>query len=107
MDQLLPGTSAPAKSTWSHHTLTSHLLMQVQMQSPIAEARMLAGQLAQPLLNLTVVSSASIPATRSRHCHQLADVALTGLELHQQAPYFRSPRYEPGWEPREFFLITD
>ena len=39
--------------------------------------------------------SASIPVTRSRHRHQLADVALAGPELPQQARHFRSPCYEP------------
>src|SRR5262249_20090077 len=78
-------------------------LVQVQMQSPIAKAWMLAGQFSQPFLNQAVVSPASIPATRSRHPHQLADVALAGLELLQQAPHFRSSFYEP----REFFRMTD
>lgn len=73
------------------------------MQTSIAEARMLTRQLSQPFLNLAVISPASIPATRSRHCHQLADVALAGRELGQQAPYFRSTLYEL----REFFRITD
>ena len=73
------------------------------MQTPIAKARMLTRQFAQPFLNLAVISSALIPATQSRHRHQLADVALAGLELAQQAPHFRSPLYEP----REFFRITD
>ena len=81
----------------------SHLQVEVQMQPPIAEARMLPRQLPQPFLNLAIVSPASIPAARSWHCHQLADVALAGLVLLQQAPHFRSPLYEP----REFFRITD
>ena len=73
------------------------------MQSPVAEARVLTRQFSQPFLYMAVISPASIPPTRSRHRHQLADVALAGLELFQQAPHFRSTLYEP----REFFRITD
>src|ERR1700677_889230 len=73
------------------------------MQPPVAKARMLSRQFPQPFLNLAVISPASILAARSRHRHQLAHVALAGLELRQQAPHFRSPFYEP----REFFLMTD
>ncbi len=65
------------------------------MQPPIAEARMLPRYFPQPFLNLAVVSPASIPANRSWHRHQVADVALAGLNLRQQAPHFRSPLYEP------------
>jgi hypothetical protein len=60
---------------------------------------MLTRQFPQPLLNLAIISPASIPATRSRHRHQLADVGLAGPELLQQARHFRSPCYEL----REFF----
>jgi hypothetical protein len=67
----------------------SHLPVEVQMQTPIAKAWMLTRQFPQPFLKLAVVSPAPIPATRSWHRHQLADVALAGLELGQQAPHFR------------------
>jgi hypothetical protein len=50
----------------------------------------------QLFLNLAFVSPASTPAARSRHFHQLADVALAGPKLGQQAPHFPSPLYEPN-----------
>ena len=78
--QMLAPCSLHAKAQFAIHALYllvvhSHLLVQIQMQTPIAKARMLTRQFAQPFLNLAVISSASIPATRSRHRHQLADVA--------------------------------
>jgi hypothetical protein len=72
----------------------------LEEQIAAAKARMLPRQFAQPFLKQAVVSPAPIPATRSRHCHQLADVALAGPELFQQAPHFCPSCYEP----REFFL---
>ena len=73
------------------------------MQPAIAEARMFPRQCLQLLSKVAVVTLASIQATRSWNFHQPADVALAGLELHQQAPHFGPPYYEL----REFFRITD
>ena len=61
------------------------------MQTSIAIARMFSCQFPQPFLNLAVISPAPILSTRSRHCHQIANVALAGLELTQQAPHCRLP----------------
>src|SRR5579875_208264 len=81
----------------------SRLPVQIQMQAPVAQARMLSRQLPQPLLDLAVIPPAPVSTARSRHRHQLADVALAGPELLQQAPHLCPPLYEP----REFFRITD
>ena len=66
--QMLAAGALHAQPEFAIHALHllvvhSDLLMQVQMQTPIAKARMLTRQFAQPFLNQAVISSALIPAS--------------------------------------------
>src|SRR5215472_9738610 len=73
------------------------------VQPAIPEARLLSRPAQQLGSQLAVIAPALVAMTGPRHPHQLAGVALTGSELHRQAPHLCPPLYEP----REFFRITD
>ena len=76
--------------------------VQMNVQTAIAEPRLLPRQLDQPLAQLFIASPASIPKTRHRNLHQPADSLLARLIISAQPAHFFPQLYEP----HPFFEIT-
>ncbi len=83
---MLAASRLHAQTEFAIHSLNllvvrHHFLAQIQMQTPVAEARMFPRLFPKRFLNLAVSSPPPIPATRSWHCHQLADFSSSTIAL--------------------------